>query len=132
MGALLIEEGKIDDAESLLKQFPKEPSATRQLARIHFIRDGSDDEAVAQALEVLESDAHQHSEQAEAHYVLGCRTALQGEWQTALEHFLSTVRLDRSVRNDGGRLGALDVFNVLGNGHEISREYTRRLSSLLF
>ncbi|HIE83485.1 MAG TPA: tetratricopeptide repeat protein [Dehalococcoidia bacterium] len=38
----------------------------------------------------------------------------------------------RSVQNDGGRLGALDVFNVLGNDHEITREYTRRLSSLLF
>jgi putative thioredoxin len=132
MGALLIEEGKIDDAESILKQFPKEPSAIRQLARIHFIRDGSDDEAVANALTILESETHEPSQQAEAHYVLGCRTALQGEWETALAHFLTTVSLDRSVRNDGGRLGALDVFNVLGSGHEITREYTQRLSSLLF
>ena len=72
------------------------------------------------------------AELAEAHYILGCRTALQGEWQISLDHFLAAIKLDRSVRDDGGRLGALDIFNVLGQEHEITREYQRKLSSLLF
>ena len=132
IGAILVEEGQLDDAESILKQYPKEPSASRQLARIRFLRGGSDDADVKRSDDLLGNAEIDPAELAEAHYVLGCRTALQGEWQISLDHFLAAIKLDRSVRDDGGRLGALDIFNVLGQEHEITREYQRKLSSLLF
>lgn len=67
-----------------------------------------------------------------ARYGLGMLLAARGEWEAALEELLATVRLDRSLDDDGGRRAMLDVFALLGNRHPLSEEYRRRLAALLF
>ncbi|MCY4640605.1 MAG: thioredoxin [Chloroflexi bacterium] len=71
-------------------------------------------------------------EDAEAHYGLGMLLAARGEWEAALEELLATVRLDRTLDDDGGRRTMLDIFAILGNRHALSEEYRRRLAAIIF
>ena len=108
-------------------RFPRDPVAARLLAQLTFA-----DEAGDEPREALEARLEADPDDAEAHYRLGCLLAADGEWRDALEHLLATVRLDRGVANDGGRLRMLDAFVLLGDGHELTRGYRQRLTNVIF
>ena len=80
----------------------------------------------------LESRLAEHDDDASAHYALGSLLAAAEEWEPALEHLLATVRLDRALADDGGRIRMLAIFEVLGTDHQLTQEHRRRLSALLF
>ncbi len=80
----------------------------------------------------LESRLADNVVDASAHYALGSVLAAAEEWEPALENLLATVRLDRALDDDGGRLRMLDIFEVLGTDHQLTQEYRRRLGALLF
>ena len=80
----------------------------------------------------LEARLAANDRAAAAHYTLGSLRASEGQWEAALQHLLATVRLDRSLDDDGGRRRVLDVFNLLGDDHPLTQEYRQRLGSILF
>ncbi len=130
LAELLIEagdDGDIERAEQIALQHPADPQAKRVLGRIAFARIAAGHERAA-----LEQRLEGEPDDAAAHYALGGLLALAGEWEDALEHLLATVRLDRALDDDGGRLRVLDAFTVLGNEHELTTEYRRRLTNLIF
>ena len=127
LAAILLAEGETDRARELAARFPGDPVAVRVLAQLTF-----SDEAGEEPREALEARLEADPEDAEAHYRLGCRLAAEGEWRDALEHLLATVRLDRGVAADGGRLRMLDAFVLLGDGHELTRGYRQRLTNVIF
>ena len=89
-------------------------------------------EAAGADREALESRLEANPDDAAAHYALGNLLAAAGEWEGALEHLLDTVRLDRGVADDGGRLRMLDAFQLLGDDHVLTQEYRRRLTNVIF
>ena len=125
--SLLATTGEYDRAATLASKWPGDPAAKRVLGIVNFQRAAGDaDPAELQArLAANEADA-------DAHYKLGNVLAVQGDWPSALEHLLATVRLDRSLESDGGRVRLLDAFNVLGEGNALTQEYRRKLGALLF
>ena len=127
LAGILLADGEIARARELAARFPGEPAAARVLAQLAFR-----DEAGDASREELEARLEADSEDAEAHYALGCLLAAEGKWQDALEHLLATVRLDRGVAEDGGRLRMLDAFTLLGDGDELTRRYRQRLTNLIF
>ncbi|MYA20418.1 MAG: thioredoxin [Chloroflexi bacterium] len=127
LAGILLADGEIARARELAVRFPGEPAAARVLAQLAFR-----DEAGDASREELEARLEADSEDAEAHYALGCLLAAEGKWQDALEHLLATVRLDRGVAEDGGRLRMLDAFTLLGDGDELTRRYRQRLTNLIF
>ena len=127
LAAILLDEGETDRARELAARFPRDPVAARLLAQLAF-----SDEAGDEPREALEARLEADPDDAEAHYRLGCLLAAGGEWRDALEHLLATVRLDRGVANDGGRLRMLDAFVLLGDGHELTRGYRQRLTNVIF
>ena len=127
LAGILLAEGEIARARELAARFPGEPAAARVIAQLAFR-----DEAGGTSREELEARLEANPEDAEAHYALGCLLAAEGEWQDALEHLLATVRLDRDVAEDGGRLRMLDAFTLLGDGDELTRRYRQRLTNLIF
>lgn len=52
--------------------------------------------------------------------------------EAALEQLLAVVRTDRKFGDDIGRKTMLDVFNLLGNQHELVGKYRRLLSAALY
>jgi putative thioredoxin len=121
-------DGDLERAEQLASRWPDDPDAVSILARVQFHSDDSADGDRG----ALEARIAADEGDAEAHYALGKLLAALEEWEPALEHLMATVRLDRKLDGDGGRLRVLDVFNVLGNDHPLTQDYRRQLSALLF
>ncbi|MYI83276.1 MAG: thioredoxin [Chloroflexi bacterium] len=127
LAAILLAGGEIARARELASRFPGDPAAARVLAQLAFR-----DEAGEEPREALEARLEANPDDAETHYRLGCLLAAEGEWRDALEHLLATVRLDREVADDGGRLRMLDAFTLLGDGNELTRGYRQRLTNVIF
>jgi putative thioredoxin len=127
LAAILFEEGEVDSSEELALRFPDDPTARRVLAQLAFERGAGNVDRVA-----LEEHLKVNPDDAKAFYVLGNLLAAAGEWENALEHLLKAVRLDRSVEDDGARLRMLDAFKLLGDEHELTREYRQRLMNVIF
>lgn len=62
----------------------------------------------------------------------GCRLALAGEHERALEEFLEIVRKNRAFGGDAGRKGMLAVFDLLPEKSPLLPAYRNKLSALLF
>ena len=127
LAELLLADGQVDRAEELASRFPADPLAKHVLALLAFQRAAAGEDRAA-----LEARLEANADDAAAHYALGSLLAVAGEWEGALEHLLATVRLDRAIDGDGGRLRMLDAFNLLGDPHELTQEYRRRLTNVIF
>ena len=127
LAELLQTTGDLDQAERLALRWPGDARAKRVLTSIRLRRAAGGADRDELEARLTEDDAD-----ASAHYALGGLLAAAGEWEPALEHLLSTARLDRKLDDDGGRLRMLDVFEVLGTDHPLTEEYRQRLSALLF
>jgi putative thioredoxin len=114
-------------AGQLASRFPADPQAKRVLGLVAFAG-----LAAGQDRAALEARLTEAPDDAAAHYTLGGLLALAGEWEDALEHLLATVRLDRALDDDGGRRRMLDAFATLGEEHELTAEYRRRLTNVIF
>ncbi len=126
---LLLEAAKfllqVDDlvlAEQLLGQIQMDekeyyPQAQAVRALIQFKRDqqqpGGDTELDTQFL------------QAE-------KLTLEGRYEAALEAFLTIVERDRKFRNDGARKAMITIFDLLGSEHALSKDYRKRLMTILY
>ena len=114
-------------ARELAGPFEQDPRARRAIGRI-----GLAELAAGKDREALEARVTADDGDAEARYHLGAVLAVGGEWEAALEHLLATVRLDRELDEDGGRLRMLDAFAVLGDTHELAVRYRGRLMNVIF
>jgi putative thioredoxin len=66
-----------------------------------------------------------------ARHALAAHHALAGDYATALTEWLELMRRDRKFGDDLARRSLLAVFDVLGEGHELTMGYRRRMASLL-
>lgn len=114
-------------ARDLASRYESDPRARSAIGRIALgeLAAGKDRAALEARVAADERDA-------EARYHLGAVLAVAGEWQDALDHLLATVRLDRELDQDGGRLRMLDAFAVLGDTHELTVRYRGRLMNVIF
>ncbi len=127
LAALLTNVGEHERALELVAKWPNDPVAKRARGIVNFHRAANGAERAT-----LEARIAADETDAEAHYRLGAVLALAAAWSEAMEHLLISVRLDRALDDDGARLRLLDAFNVLGDENELTQEYRRKLSSVLF
>jgi putative thioredoxin len=117
----------IDEAVRLLDRRPADPDVQKLRAEIS-LRQASGDRDLAELRSRVQADLSD----AAAHYDLGRALAAAGEYEPAMEHLLETVRLDRSLDNDGARRAMLDIFALLGDEDERTQRNRRMLGMLLF
>lgn len=65
-------------------------------------------------------------------YLQGCKAAIAADYDTALATFLDIVERDRTYQKDGGRKAMLSLFNLLGDQHNLTKTYRRRLMQALY
>jgi len=82
---------------------------------------------VAALRAALEKDAADSA----SRHALAAHHALAGDYATALSEWLDILRRDRRFGDDLARRSILAAFDVLGEGHELTASYRRRMASLL-
>jgi putative thioredoxin len=101
--------------------------AEEQARKLKFFEDELVDAPTAEA---LSSRVAANPDDSEARYQLAMRKVLAGEHDTAMELLLELMKRDRAFGDDAGRLGLLQVLELLGDDPRVS-QYRRRMANLL-
>lgn len=134
------------DAIGLRKAREALASGDRNGLRAHLAAIGADSphaETAASALALLDRAAgnvgrrdlealRSRAADPGARFDLGTALFAAGDGGGALAEFLEVVRLDRKFEDDAGRRALLALFALLGNDHDLTREYRGKLGALLF
>ncbi|MEJ2760437.1 MAG: thioredoxin [Gammaproteobacteria bacterium] len=128
---LLMAEGRLDEAERLLKSLPanvqQDEEVLRLNARLAFARTAGEAADAAALSATLEKEP----DNLDARYQYSAVKIMQGEYEEAMDSLLEIISRDRSYRDDIGRRALVDVFQLLGNEGPLVKKYRGKLSSVL-
>jgi putative thioredoxin len=68
----------------------------------------------------------------DARLALATALAAKGSYREALEGLFAVMERDSGEHRDRARKAVLDIFNLLGDEHELTAEYRARLATLLW
>jgi putative thioredoxin len=132
LAELAADRDDVEEALELLARIapgsPERQEADRLAARLRIAAAGG---AAADTRELenrLAADPDDHS----ARFALAQSLAASSRYEEALQNYLEIVRRDRAYDDDAGRKAMLDVFDVLGNDHELTERYRSELAKVLF
>jgi len=118
-----------DDALELLERVvggPQRQAADRLAAAIRIRQSGAGD------IEGLRSRLAAAPDDLEIRFALAQALAAAGLQDEALQHYLAIVQRDRAFRDDGARKAMIDIFDLLGPGHDLADHYRSELGKVLF
>ena len=127
----LLDLGELDEARSLFEALPRD------------VRDDDWAQAVATRISLnsrvegtadrrqVESAVAADPGDLEARYQLSTLQVLAGEYEEAMEQLLEVLKRDRDFRDDAGRKGLIEVFNLLGNSGPLVKRYRRMMASAM-
>ncbi len=127
LATILLSRGAREEAERLLDRAPGDRRAKALKHRIFL-----EDFKARHAGEDLEGEARRNPRDPRARYRWGVMLAAQERYQEALDELLESVRIDRTFADGAARKAMLAIFDILGLDAPLTREYQRRLSSILF
>jgi len=129
---LLIEHGRLDQAERVLKSLPSsrqlDADVSRVFAQLNFARLAKG----APPPEILEQQIATNPKDCEARYQLSAIKALRGDYEGAMEQLLEILRRDRGFGDDAGRKGLVAIFDLLGGEGPLVNRYRALMSSALY
>ena len=82
--------------------------------------------------ENLESEADANPRDPRARYRWGVMLAAREQYEPALDELIESIRLDKTFADGAARKAVLAVFDILGLDSDLTREYQRKLSNVLF
>jgi len=62
----------------------------------------------------------------------GSCALINDDYKTALDKFLKIVQIDKSYRDEVGKKAMVSIFNLLGEGNPLTKEYRRKLAMWLY
>ena len=127
LASILISRGENEAAGDLLERVPADRRA-KVLRHGIFLGEFE----AKHSHEDLEGEARANPRDPRARYRWGVMLAARGEFEQALDELLESVRIDRGFAAGAARKAVLAVFDILGLDSPMTREYQRRLSSVLF
>ena len=106
---------------------PERPALKALRARVSFLEAATARPDVVALRSALTGDPSDGA----ARHALAAHHTLAGDYATALSEWLELMRRDRRYGDDLARRSLLAAFDVLGEGHELTASYRRRMASLL-
>lgn len=128
---VIAEQGDLDQAWEILESLPVD-AATRDdvkafKARIGMARSAQSGPPEEELRARIESDP----KDMEAREALAAKLAMRNAIGEALEQYYQIMLRDRSYNDDAGRRGMIDLFELLGNDHPLTRQYRSKMFGLL-
>ena len=127
LAKILLDRGERDEAEKLLGRAPTDRRAKAMKHQLFL-----DDFARKHAGEDIEGEAAGNPRDPRAQYRLGVLLASRGQYQQALDRLIASLQADRGFAEGAARKAVLAIFDILGQDAPLTREYQKRLSSVLF
>jgi putative thioredoxin len=81
--------------------------------------------------DALKAAVDENPDDLEARYQLSARYVLEEAHEEAMEQLLELLRRDRAFRDDAGRKGLIEVFDMIGNTGPLVKRYRRMMASAL-
>jgi putative thioredoxin len=129
LAAVLTSRDEHDEALALLERVG--PGAVRQdaakLAAEIRVRQGAGGDEQSLRARVTADPAD-----LESRFLLAQALAAASKHQEALDQYLEIVRRNREFRDDAARKAMLDIFDLLGSGHDLTTGYRSELAKVLF
>jgi putative thioredoxin len=127
LAAILLARGETEAAESLLER-----ALTDRRAKVLRHRIFLESFATKHAGEDIAGEMRANPRDPRARYRWGVMLAARERYEEALDELLESVRLDRTFADGAARKAVLAVFDILGLESPLTREYQRKLSTVLF
>lgn len=131
LAGALLQSGAAKETKELLDALPQAEresvDAKAIFARIRFaeIVENAPDKAT------LEERIASNPDDLKAHYLLGARCLLAGDFASALEYFFTIMQRDRTFEDDLGRRSLVDALSIIDDKTLVTK-YRQRLTSYLF
>lgn len=127
---LLHEQNRIEECRTLIDELERRGFLERECEKIQSELELKSH--VASDLQGLRSRAEGHPEEFGLQFELAEALAAGASFEEAMNICLNLVRDDRANFGERARLLMLDIFRVLGDDADLTREYRRKLSMLLY
>ena len=127
LATILLRRGERDEAERLLDRAPNDRRAKAIKHRLFL-----DDFATKHGAENLEEESSAAPRDPRSRYRWGVMLAAKESYEPALDELLESVRLDKSFADGAARKAVLAIFDILGLESPLTKEYQRKLASVLF
>lgn len=124
---ILVARDDFDEADMVLKRLPADRQAKVMRHQIFLER-----YARKHAGEDLRGEAVATPRDPRARYRWGLMLAAGGDYVSALDELLESVRYDKTWEDGAARKAMLAIFEILGMDSTITRDYQRRLENVLF
>ena len=125
---LLIRQGNLDDARTVLTGIPEETDERdRPVQRLEF----AEEAAALDSHETLNARLADDDEDLQTRYQLAVTLVVAGDCQGALDQAMTILQTDREFEDDLGRKTMLRIFSLLGKGSELASSYRRRMFNFM-
>lgn len=131
LAKLLWSEGEGEQALKLLDSLPPEARADAAIAPLYAHLSLAETARRAPPLAEIEARIGRDTPDLDARYQRAALRLAADDFAGAMEDLLTIVRADRGFRHDIGRTSLLALFDLLGSGHPLTREYRQALSEAL-
>lgn len=123
--------GDHDQAMQIINALPVDVATRKEVrelkARIHLAQNAGD----GPSIEELQSQIAADENNLDAREQLASRCVMSQDYECALAQFFEIMKRDRQYKDDAGRLGMLDVFELLGSDHPLTKTWRRKMFGLL-
>lgn len=126
---ILIDLARSEDAEALLDELAPLAKLESRVEHLRALLTFSDTGQAEVSTDQLEARVSQNSTDLDARLALAKQYVAAKQFEPALNHLLEIIQTDRQFGEDAGRKTMLAVFELLGNEHQLTRQYRRLLAA---
>jgi putative thioredoxin len=127
LARVLLETDRPDEVRATLARIDPRSPAAEAIPALERLLAFAEDARAFGGEEKARAALAQDPKDLEARYALGSALAARRDFAGALDQFLEIVSRSRKFKEDAARLAMLAIFDHLGNAHDLTQDYRRRL-----